>query len=1798
MANYNPFPSLKSNTQATTVSYNPFPSLKQTGYVSPTEKPTYVSISPSRQLIEAQQQFPQQSIIPKKLPTFSQIQSGLPLIQAQQAIKIPQKGIIPKETLKKTKVSAFSPLKISLGYGTPYEAPKQPKELTDEERNKIFGITKENANKLNLTGNKYEDFLLKTIGATTAEKQLNTIKPIEKGIGRAIFKLGNSVLLDAPSLLSEKINPEYYNKAIKNRKLKDDPFGAAADFGLDIAGWLIPYGVATKSLKLAGLGAKEIPKLLETASKTEKFIRGTKVAGELAKEGARGEALVQAGIIGTREAISPEKNTFKQNLESGLYNVLLGGLADPALHGAINLGKIGLKALDKSILTKESKDKLIQIATNPETAKSSDIEKIITNDKNVKEKIQQEVKPTDLKENDYVYPMSEKGKYLIYRPLKIKSISILEDGKKYYKLEDNRFYPKESLSKYDEIPQEIKKDFIKPPEIAKQTGQNKPTLAYTLVKDMTYTQLKKETNKIFTKKRKNPDYVPTNREMDIFSEYNKREDLRKAQATPTPEAQAIPKELSENQIKSLSDIELQKQIDIVKEKGQNYEPEDWENNLFVEKTLRTQKQKKSESSKLETATKEYNQSLSKESVTYGKNDVINHSQFGEGKVLEAVNEGNFQKLKVKFGEETKTILTEFAPVNLVKKGRSRVSQVIDNQIEQNRIKINQQKSQGNTTIYSSIVPLPTKLQLLYVKQGALYIAKGIVDFNEWSAEMVKSLGESIKPHLKKLYRDSLEESKKVIDNISIQVQNEIKSENLKNKAKGKMKFKRVTGTIEKKGFVPQELTEQAKKQYRQLGNVQTLQAVNNDIQKNGIDASYADLLQSGEPSAYNTVMAGRLTDEFQRKADLLRRSGDFEQAQKINEKIVNLISDLRDKLNNAGQATQAMALYNKLDENGLILLAQKKIKSISKRKGTSAKLSTDEIQEITDISRTMKDATNNENVGNRVLDILDEAQGRELLPSEVQELADFVNDSKVFVEETITGVNQYKSPKYKSDITDAELPKEMSVTENKKEITDFLNKHEENAKSVIKKAEKTTNLTPLDLYANYVVIGASKIANGHLKFDDWSKQMIKDLGEGIQPYLKDIFSNSKKALKSTSEKITDPDVKKLLKYINKLLAQKKLKPENYQEAREMAKEIGKLSKDLREQALEDFEIFLNSKFQSTIGQKAASIQRIMQLLNPKTIIRNLIGNEMFYRLERINKYLATPIDIAASKLSGKERSITFKKYNQESYWKNWLKGARAGYKGITLDYNLMTQYDIERQSLQDIWGLRTLEKLLGATLYSFDYAAYKRAVGDTMGEMATLNAINNKINLKKMTKEERNNYFENFFRNASEEIKNLTNEYGKYATFQDDNILSIKAQQLKRTLNFKKEFGIGNLVINYPKTPGALIVRSLEYSPMGILRSMYHLFLFVRNHEKSPTSRKAFLDLSRALIGLGGLTAFGWFAYEKGLILNKEKDYDVSELQKQAGIYGNQINISAINRYVNSGFKNSEATPKKGDRLVTYDWAQPLAMSIALGSNASQALREGEKATKTTTDVSKAALNSMLGGLDTIVQQPLLSGVQDLLNFYPGSISEQVKDKFMGILTSLPSSFTPTAANQLRQLLDNSVRETYSPEYFGLQTGINRALARLPVLSEKLPQKYDTLGNLKKSFQESGVKNKFGKGAIDAFNVFLNPSFVTKYNPTPEAAYVLDVINRTGDKTIAPRLVTRKEILNKEKLGEGNSLILTGKQYAEMQKLTGDYTRQSISRISSGSFSDSYKQKLLNKILEKSYEKARDEIIRKYKNQE
>lgn len=664
----------------------------------------------------------------------------------------------------------------------------------------------------------------------------------------------------------------------------------------------------------------------------------------------------------------------------------------------------------------------------------------------------------------------------------------------------------------------------------------------------------------------------------------------------------------------------------------------------------------------------------------------------------------------------------------------------------------------------------------------------------------------------------------------------------------------------------------------------------------------------------------------------------------------------------------------------------------------------------------------------------------------------------------------------------------------------------------------------------------------------------------------------------------------------KITKEAKLTPEDAQNLKKLAEIMQDAEGDAKIEASQELQQALQALSSSGVLRKVDALQTIGQLLNPKTIIRNTIGNELFYRLERINKYLSTPIDWAKSQLTGADRTVTFAKAGQTGYWEGFFTGVKAGWKGVN-PKGIQTQYDLGQGlafnpnptrainaksgagkvagTILDA-GERTasfLERVLGATLKGFDYAAYNRAYNQTLGELATLRAINEgKAGNKKL--------IEQYIKEADDNLRDIADQYGKYVTFQDNNVISTGLSKVKRGLNLGQDWGLGSMVLKYPRTPGALIMRGMEYSPAGFIRSAFQLAKVKNWVSGESTEREAMLALSRAITGTAGLTGMGYFLADSGVLKGSaSNDKDVRNLQQQVGQGAYTVNLSALDRLVQSSFNPGVARPAPGDTLINYDWMQPIATAISMGANIQKSIEQNVNPFENIPTLASNAITGMAGGIDTIAEQPVLQGLERVLSTYPNeSMAGKISRVISESARDVPSSFTPTVFNQVRSLLDNQKRITYDPNT--MTEGLNKAQAKIPGLADELPKAYDTLGNEAKTYQADNN---------NPFNVFLNPAFITKYKPSPTAQMVIDIYNNTGETKQVPRTVN--EYFNYTIEGKVKRIDLTPEEYSELQRLVGEETAKGFAKISP-SAKDEDKIKQMVNVMNDAGDKGRKAILK------
>jgi histone H3/H4 len=603
---------------------------------------------------------------------------------------------------------------------------------------------------------------------------------------------------------------------------------------------------------------------------------------------------------------------------------------------------------------------------------------------------------------------------------------------------------------------------------------------------------------------------------------------------------------------------------------------------------------------------------------------------------------------------------------------------------------------------------------------------------------------------------------------------------------------------------------------------------------------------------------------------------------------------------------------------------------------------------------------------------------------------------------------------------------------------------------------------------------------------------------------------------------------------------------------------------------------IQKKIPAGFASKLKGATFVNTLLNAKTIVsRNIPGNISQTIAMRFNKYLTTPIDVLRSGIKGTERKVTFRTNrgfmdNVKAFADYGLEGTKAGWEGYN-PYGTAGEFQMATQVFKGKYNpLKWGEKALGALLTGAgDYPFYMKGVLDHIGEQAALKAINKGFkgaDIKKMGKKYADEIVNSALRisDTTKQVLEQASEKGAEATFRNDNIFSTALGAIHDGLNILlgagksnrnlgkinvPTYGMGDLVLFFTRTPGALLNVGLEHSPLGILKSFGYILEGLWEGLKPSgkvliNATKVTEHIIKAVTGTLFLSGPGYYLTEKGAMTGKApNDKEAAQFLQEQGIREYSVNRDAVIRWALDGFKDDSLLKnKEGDAWFTYDWLAPFSLNVGMGANAAQ-----DKLLKGVTwsnigSVAKAIPDTAAAAMQNIVESDTISG---LLRSTQGYTTEQRSKNITNIATNSLTRFIPfgSLVNQVRQMTDNTVRNTANDD--PVQKAINLIKNRIPKLSETLPGIITSTGKVKELYQG---------GTNNPLNVILNPSFVSKYTESPGSKLIIDLYKSTGKVTQFPRLKGEITIY-------GQPQTLSDEQKADLQQYIGMLTMNALDAL-------------------------------------
>ena len=342
-------------------------------------------------------------------------------------------------------------------------------------------------------------------------------------------------------------------------------------------------------------------------------------------------------------------------------------------------------------------------------------------------------------------------------------------------------------------------------------------------------------------------------------------------------------------------------------------------------------------------------------------------------------------------------------------------------------------------------------------------------------------------------------------------------------------------------------------------------------------------------------------------------------------------------------------------------------------------------------------------------------------------------------------------------------------------------------------------------------------------------------------------------------------------------------------------------------------------------------------------------------------------------------------------------------------------------------------------------------------------------------------------------------------TYKDDN------KWTKLFSSIHKLGGVGEVVMPFTQTPANMVARSLDYSPVGLVKGLKHFYT------KGGNPAEYIDEMAKGLTGTAGI-ALGVELYKAGVLTGAESDNaNKAAFDKQNGFLPFAIHVPDTNIY----YRISDFQPSMMPVITGVAWAQ---------TTSGDATAE------------QAAKGAVTAFTNTLADNTNLSNVGDLFGNYDG-LGGGLWDAVLG----LPQSMVPSLSNAVTKSTDTTVRNPYDATD-PIQSQKNQIMAKIPGLSQELPAAYDTWGNEK---QRDNA----------AFEQFLDPAAFTNQTISRRDAEIQRLYDATGDNGVYPPSIKNGTTVD--------DLKLNNVQTSEYQRVAGQLNSQLVDAIMA---TDEYKQ--------------------------
>lgn len=579
---------------------------------------------------------------------------------------------------------------------------------------------------------------------------------------------------------------------------------------------------------------------------------------------------------------------------------------------------------------------------------------------------------------------------------------------------------------------------------------------------------------------------------------------------------------------------------------------------------------------------------------------------------------------------------------------------------------------------------------------------------------------------------------------------------------------------------------------------------------------------------------------------------------------------------------------------------------------------------------------------------------------------------------------------------------------------------------------------------------------------------------------------------------------------------------------------------------------------STFREKANFWRYTSMLTNPTTHIRNIMGNAIQMGARKIKDGIGTAIERAVIK----DQSQRTKAVNVDKDLKAFAKGQYETDQSAAMGsgkYSDATAAGIERE-IQSKRKMFNGEDVLSRAVQSigdlnsraldyedviFNRAAYVDSFAQALQAKGVTAAEAHAGTRAADVEAARTYAIEEAQRATYRNTTALSEALSQFGRYEGDN-------PVKRAGSF-----VADALFPFRKTPANILTTGLDYSPVGIAKSVKEALWDVRRG--NCTAADAVDSLASGLTGTG-IFALGAYLAAEGLLHVRAGDDDKEEaFEKSMGGQDYAIQI--------------------GDKSYTLDWALPAAMPLFAGAATEKSHEKGGS----TFD---ALVDSLLGMQDVVLETSMLSSLNDLISYW------SYADNKVGYLidravSSYAGQYIPTIGSKVASVFDDTVRKSYVEKGTGqLSSDVNYflqgAAKKVPGARNQLQPLVDMWGN--------EVSN--GSAPERVFQSFLSPGFLKAQDNSPATQEIRRLAKATGDSTVYPAAAEKSYTV------KGETRTMTGEEYTRYAKAMGQTRKELVEAAvklpAYKSMSNAEKADYIQNVYKYARETARQQVDPKY----